>query len=70
MDSLLSFPVGLFHPLQHAGFIPALSPNATFDPPYPGLWPWLGVPEAFRIADRLETLCLVAGVERSACLGF
>jgi hypothetical protein len=24
MDSLLSFPVGLFHPLQHAGcFIPA-----------------------------------------------
>ena len=22
MDSLLSFPVGLFHPLQHAGFDP------------------------------------------------
>jgi len=25
MDSLHSFPVGLLHPLQHAGFIPALS---------------------------------------------
>src|SRR4030081_3177666 len=24
MDSLLPFPVGLFHPLQHVGFIPAL----------------------------------------------
>jgi hypothetical protein len=25
MDSLFSFPVGLFHPLQHAGFSPAHS---------------------------------------------
>src|SRR5882762_6695352 len=41
--------------------------NPTFDPPYPGLWPWLGVPEALRIADRLETLCF-GGWSRAECL--
>jgi hypothetical protein len=29
MESLISFPVGLLHPLQHAGFSPALSELPT-----------------------------------------
>jgi hypothetical protein len=32
MDSLLSFPVGLFHPLQTCRFIPTLSEYAVIRP--------------------------------------
>ena len=49
---------------------PIVDYNGTFGPPCPGLWPWLEAPEALRIADGLETLCLVAGIERSTCFGF
>ena len=51
MDSLLSFPVGLFHPLQHAGLSrrsPVCRPSGS----------WRSIGKCYAFSQVIESECL------------